>query len=317
MAEDARKLRVALIQSKPLKGQYAKNLRGIGAAFSELGESVDLVVLPEAALSGYFLEGAVHDLALPVQNVAEDLARTWQETRGNCRVDLVCGFFENDAGTFYNSAIYLEIQAGTPRIVHVHHKMFLPTYGVFDEERFLTRGRKLQVFQTRFGPMAMLVCEDIWHSLMPAIAAIKGAQVLVVPSAAPGRGVEGKGELTSLAHWRELLSVTAAEHGVYILYAGLTGFEGGKGMSGSSCVVDPHGEIIVHAPASEPALVFANLDLREIEIARATLPLLGDLGAVLPDLLLDEELPLPQREERAPGDPPAAEKGDRRRNKST
>jgi N-carbamoylputrescine amidase len=297
MADEPLKLRVALVQNKPLKGQYAKNLRDVGTAFSELGEDVDLVVLPEAALSGYFLEGAVHDLALPAQTVADDLTRVWREMRGGRRVDLVCGFFENDAGTFYNSAIYLEIESDTARTVHVHHKMFLPTYGVFDEERFLTRGRKLQVFQTRFGPMAMLVCEDVWHSLMPSIAAIKGAQILIVPSAAPGRGIERKGELTSLAHWRELLTVTAAEHGVFILYAGLTGFEGGKGMSGSSCVIDPHGEIVVNAPATTPALVFADLDLREIEIARATLPLLGDLGAVLPDLLLDEELPLPQRED--------------------
>jgi N-carbamoylputrescine amidase len=306
--DDKGKLRVALIQCKPLKGQYAKNLRDVATAFSELGEDVDLVVLPEAALSGYFLEGAVHDLALPAENVANDLAQAWQEAHGDRRVDVVCGFFENDAGTYYNSAIYLEIESGNPRTVHVHHKMFLPTYGVFDEERFLTRGRKLQVFQTRFGPMAMLICEDVWHSLMPSIAAIKGAQILVVPSAAPGRGIERKGELSSLAHWRELLAVTAAEHGVFILYAGLTGFEGGKGMSGSSCVVDPHGEIVVHAPATAPALVFANLDLREIEIARATLPLLGDLGAVLPDLLLDDELPLPQRDERAAGGAQATKK---------
>jgi predicted amidohydrolase len=84
------------------------------------------------------------------------------------------------------------------------------------------------------------------------------------------------------------------EHGVYLLYAGLTGFEGGKGMTGSSCIIDPRGRILVQAPATEAAIVRADLDLGEIDLARARLPLLGDLEAVLPDLLLDDELPLPR-----------------------
>ena len=90
------------------------------------------------------------------------------------------------------------------------------------------------------------------------------------------------------------------EHGIYVLYAGLTGFEGGKGMTGSSFVIDPRGRVLVQAPASEPCIVTAELDLREIELARASLPLLGDLGSVLPDLLLDDELPLPRGGRDAP-----------------
>lgn len=286
-------LRVALIQTKPLKGRYAENLRNLAPAFAEIAASADLVVLPEAALTGYFLEGAVYEIALPAQGFADDLARMWREACGDRRVDLVCGFFENDEGTYYNAALYLEIERGEARIVHRHRKMFLPTYGVFDEERFLSRGRKLSAFKTRFGETAILICEDLWHALMPTIAAIKGARILVVPSAAPGRGVESEHELDSILRWREILSTTAVEHGLFILYAGLTGFEGGKGMTGSSCVVDPRGEVLVNAPVTEPCILLADLDLREIDIARATLPLLGDLDAVLPDLLLDAELPLP------------------------
>jgi predicted amidohydrolase len=117
---------------------------------------------------------------------------------------------------------------------------------------------------------------------------------LIVPSASPGRGIDGAGELSSIAHWREVLRQAAVEHGVYVIYAGLTGFEGGKGMSGSSSVIDPRGAIIVQAPPSEACIVRAELDLREIDLARAGLPLLGDLEAVLPDLLLDDDLPLPR-----------------------
>jgi predicted amidohydrolase len=290
----SRSVRVALVQTKPLKGRYAENLAGLQSAFAQTGES-DLIIMPEGALTGYFLEGAVYEVALTAQRLAGDLARAWKAARGDRRVDMVCGFFENDGGTYYNSAMYLEIERGTPRIVHVHHKMFLPTYGVFDEERFLSRGRKLGVFGTRFGSMAMLICEDVWHALVPTIAAVKGARILVIPSAAPGRGVETPGELASLLRWREILTTTAAEHGVFIFYCGLTGFEGGKGMTGSSCIISPRGEVVVVAPAMDPCILEAEVDLRDIDLARASLPLLGDLNAALPDLLLDDELPLPNR----------------------
>ncbi len=289
--------KVALLQFKPRKGAYTENLRAAGEAFAQIiaGGGADLIVLPEGALTGYFLEGAVYELALPAAQIATDLAKAWRDAGGG-RVDLVSGFYENDGGTYYNSAIYLEIDGATERIVHVHRKLFLPTYGVFDEERFLSRGRSLKTFETRYGRAAILICEDVWHSIVPTIAALKDARILIVPSAAPGRGVDGTGdELTSVTRWRNILTSTAAEHGVYVVYAGLVGFEGGKGLSGSSAIVDPFGEVVVQGDAVDACIVEGVLDLAEIDIARASMPLLGDLRGVLPDLLLDDELPLPRR----------------------
>ncbi|MBV8116340.1 MAG: beta-ureidopropionase, partial [Candidatus Eremiobacteraeota bacterium] len=146
--------------------------------------------------------------------------------------------------------------------------------------------------ETRFGKIAMLICEDAWHAIVPTLAAVKGARVLLIPSASPGRGIDGEGELASITQWRQTLIAAAVEHGIFVVYAGLTGFEGGKGMTGNSCAIDPHGRVLVQAPAAEACIVRCDLDLREIDLARAGLPLLGDLGAVLPDLLLDDELPV-------------------------
>jgi N-carbamoylputrescine amidase len=289
-------IRVAIVQMKPAKGRYAENLAAAAEAFEQLsGDPPDLIVFPEGAFTGYFLEGAVYDLALSAARFARDLARTWRNaTSGDGEVDLVAGFFENDGGTYYNSALYLHADRNGERIVHVHRKLFLATYGVFDEERFLSRGRKLGVFETRFGAASILICEDAWHAIVPTIAAVKGARMLIVPSASPGRGIEGEGELSSVTQWRQILISAAIEHGVFVVYAGLTGFEGGKGMTGNSCVIDPRGAVLVQAPLAQACIVRADLDLREIDLARASLPLLGDLSAVLPDLLLDEELPLPR-----------------------
>jgi N-carbamoylputrescine amidase len=290
---------LAVVQFKPVKGDVAANVAALGAIFAQLAGATAprVIALPEACLTGYFLEGAVYELALTAQTFAQTLHAAWLAAAGAgaAPVDIVCGFFENDGGTFYNSAMYLTAGGEAPQIAHVHRKMFLPTYGVFDEERFLSRGRHLGVFPSAFGTAALLICEDAWHSIMPTVAALKGAHVVFVPSASPGRGLHGSGELESVVRWKSILRAAAAEHGVYIVYAGLTGFEGGKGMAGSSCVISPGGTFVVEAPALDACILRARLDPAEFEVARATLPLLGDLAGVLPDLWFDPEIPLPKR----------------------
>jgi N-carbamoylputrescine amidase len=289
---------VAIVQFKPRKGEVDANFATLQRVFAQLiagpGTAPELIVLPEAAMTGYFLEGGVYELAFTTEAFAQRLNDEWLAAGGNNAVDVVCGFYENDGGTYHNSALYVTLSGSGPRIVHVHRKMFLPTYGVFDEERFLARGRKLSVFPTPFGTAAMLICEDAWHSIMPTIAALKGARMIIGPSASPGRGLAGNGMLESVERWRATATLTASEHGVYVLYAGLTGFEGGKGMSGGSCIVSPRGEVLESLDELTVAIVRARLDPAEVDLARATLPLLGDLAGVLPDLLYDGDLPLPR-----------------------
>jgi len=284
----------ALVQFKPRKGDVAANREAMTAVFAQLHDDLpDLIVFPEAALTGYFLEGAVYELALDRDAMAKTLDDLWRGAGGTRAVDIVCGFYENDGGTFYNSAMYVRVgEDGGPKIVHVHRKLFLPTYGIFDEDRFLTRGRHLGVFPTPFGTAAMMICEDAWHAIVGTVAALKGARVLIIPSASPGRGIGAGGELESVSRWKATLQATASEHGVYVLYAGLTGFEGGKGMSGSTCAYSPRGEMLAGAPPLDACIVKVRLDSDEVDLARATLPLLGDLSAVLPDLWLDPEIPV-------------------------
>jgi predicted amidohydrolase len=288
---------VAVVQFKPRKGDVDANLAAVQAVFGQLlggpAAPPHLIVLPEAALTGYFLEGGVYERSFTAPAFARRLDAAWRAAGGISAIDVVCGFYENLDGTYYNSALYATLGGAGPHVVHVHRKMFLPTYGVFDEARFLSRGRHLGVFPTPFGRAAMLICEDAWHAIMPTIAALKGARLIVIPSASPGRGLGGGGMLESVERWRAVASLTASEHGVYVVYAGLTGFEGGKGMSGGSCIVSPRGEILESLDELAVAILRASLDPAEVDVARATLPLLGDLSAVLPDLWYDESLPLP------------------------
>ncbi|MFB3112969.1 MAG: nitrilase-related carbon-nitrogen hydrolase, partial [Gemmatimonadales bacterium] len=126
--------RVAVIQFRPRKAEYAENLRRIGAVFTQaagLDAPPDIVVFPEAATSGYFLEGGVREVAVPAGTLLRDLQLQHAES-GCPRMDVVIGFFESFKNHIYNSALYASLEGDEAEILHVHRKVFLPTYGVFD-----------------------------------------------------------------------------------------------------------------------------------------------------------------------------------------
>jgi NAD+ synthetase len=283
-------LSLAIAQLRPRKGAYDENLRRLGALFREAaagGPAPDLVLAPESALTGYFLEGGVRDLAIPAERLFDDLAREHRES-GAPPFDVAIGFYEVHENRLHNSALYASLGGADAGIRHVHRKVFLPTYGVFDEERFVEPGRSIEAFDTRWGRAAILICEDAWHSFSPMLAALDGAQLILVPSASPARGiqpVEGERRPASVLRWERIVQDIAGEHGVYVALAQLVGFEGGKGFAGGSLVAGPRGTLVAQGPLFEEALVRVPLDLEEITRARADLPLLSDLEMRLPHLL--------------------------------
>src|SRR6185437_3663092 len=130
---------VALAQLKPRKGDYRANLRRLGDVFAELHGLAPrpmVLALPESALTGYFLEGGVGDNAVTAGTLARDLDESYRGTVGGAAsLDVVVGFYEIWNNKLYNSSLYVTIGQGGPLVRHVHRKVFLPTYGMFDEER--------------------------------------------------------------------------------------------------------------------------------------------------------------------------------------
>jgi NAD+ synthase (glutamine-hydrolysing) len=284
-------LRLAIAQVRPQKGAYQENLCRFGALLREVGswaEPPGLVVAPETALTGYFLEGGVRDLAVSAEQLFGDLVR--QHASADAPpLDVALGFYEVHDNRLYNSGLYASLGGADAGIRHIHRKIFLPTYGVFDEERFVEAGRSVQAFETRWGRAAMLICEDAWHSFTPMLAALDGAQLIIVPSASPARGVlttdDTAGRPVSLARWNRLVQDIAGEHGVYVALPQLVGFEGGKAFPGGSILAGPRGDILTHGPVFQEAIIPAVIDFEEITRARADLPLLADLEMRLPHLL--------------------------------
>jgi len=284
-------INVAIGQIRPRKGEYEENLRRIGGVLAQVAQHdapPDLVVFPETFVSGYFVQGGVTELVVTAGALFRDLAAQ-HEHSGAPPLDVVVGYYEQFDNRVFNSALYASLGGAAPRIVHVHRKVFLPSYGLFDEKRFVEEGNEIRAFDTRWGRAAMGVCEDIWHSIIPTLAVLDGAQVIIVPSAGPARGLAVTSNTSarpeSANAWESRIREVAIEHGVYIVLAQLVGSEGGKNFQGSSTIVAPDGEVVARGPAFENAIVTATLSPAAIARTRAHQPFLGDIETKL-DILL-------------------------------
>lgn len=282
---------IALCQYRPTKGSPATNLDVVERVFRNVAEAARppaLLIFPEGMLTGYFLEGGVREHSVTAPSLFHELAARHARA-GAPPLEICIGCYELHDDRLHNSAIWFALGGSDAGIRHIHRKVFLPTYGVFDEERFVEAGRDVRAFDTRFGRAAMLVCEDAWHSITGTIAAVDGAQLIAVVAASPARGVEPDpnhpGRPGSLARWEALASGIASEHGVFVALTQLVGFEGGKAFPGGSIVAAPDGAVVSRAPLFEDAMTIVPVDFDEIARVRAAAPFLADLEIKLPYLV--------------------------------
>ncbi len=283
---------LAIAQLAPRKGDYAGNLQRLGPVLAQLDRLTPrptVLCLPETALTGYFLEGGVRDNAVTAGTLAADLDALYRASvSAPHALDVTLGFYEIWNNRLYNSAMYVTLGEGEPRVQHVHRKVFLPTYGLFDEERFVERGRDVRAFDTPWGRAAMLVCEDAWHSMTATIAALDGAQIIFLCAAPPARGPwvrpDGVPGPASVSRWDRLVRDIADEHGVFVALSTLVGSEGGKLFPGGSMVANPKGDVPARAPVWDEAILSISVDLTDITRARADMPLVADLETMAPHL---------------------------------
>lgn len=274
-------LRVGMAQFKPRKADVEGNLAGVRDVVAGQVGAVDLLVFAEACLSGYFLEGGVAEAARTSMEVAEGLGPAAADAP-----DVALGFYERYKRSLFNSAGYFAPKDGRYRPVHVHRKMFLPTYGVFDEARFVEAGREVRAFDTRLGRMGLLICEEMWHSLPATVLALGGAELILAVSASPARDFAAgqEGRPGNLRRWDALAPATAREHGVFVVVSQLVGSEGGKLFPGGSLAVGPDGTVLSRGPLMEEGVTVAVLESAAIDRIRVRTPLLADLEQALPHL---------------------------------
>ncbi len=261
--------RVALAQIAPV---LADRQRNVGLHLEQIqaarAQEADLIVFPELSLTGYFVRDMVPDVAITPD--APEI-RELMDAAGPMAV--VLGFVEESPQhRFYNTALYAE----GGRVVHVHRKVYLPTYGLFDEQRYFAAGERFLAFDTaRFGRMGILICEDFWHLSAAAIMQAEEIDVLICPANSPGRGVEGP-RVRTAETYEHLSKAYAQLMGAVVIVVNRVGFEDGLCFWGGSSVTGPDGRTIAEAPQLDESLTLATFDAADLRRQRLITPLARD-----------------------------------------
>ena len=231
-------------------------------------EQADLVVFPELSLTGYFLRDMVPDVAIDragpeIQQLIDAAGPT----------SLVAGFVEESPRhRFFNAALYAE----NGRIVHVHRKAYLPTYGLFDEQRYFAAGDRIEAFDTqRFGRVGILICEDFWHLSAVAIMQAEEVDLLICVANSPARDISGP-EIGTAQTYRQLCGAYAHLLSAAVILVNRVGFEDGLCFWGGSAIVGPDGRTIAEAPKFDEALTIAQFDPADLRRQRLIAPLARD-----------------------------------------
>ncbi|MFZ0547219.1 MAG: nitrilase-related carbon-nitrogen hydrolase [Candidatus Promineifilaceae bacterium] len=265
------KVKIGLAQITPKLGDIEANLAlHLQQIEKAADQGVELLIFPELSLTGYRLRDLTFSVAIKPTIQDPVFGRLLEASRD---LDLVVGFVEADKRQkFHIAAAYLS----GGELVYLHRKVYLPTYGMFDEGRYFAWGNSLRSFDTRFGRVGILICEDFWHISPPYLLWLDGADILIFTSASPGRGVATEQKIGS-AKWVEHINQAYASIFTnFVVHCNRTGFEDGVNFWGGSTVYDPEGILIAQGPYYEEALVTARLDLNQIRRTRTRLPLLRD-----------------------------------------
>ena len=279
-------IRTAIAQINPKLGDLHANLALYEAKIRQgIANRAELLLFPELSLTGYFLRDTVPSVALTLNSA--EMTKLKKLSR---KLPFVAGLVEESADhRFFNSAVYFE--AGEIR--HVHRKVYLPTYGMFDEQRYFARGDRVRAFDSKFGRMALLICEDLWHPSTIYLAALDGALAVICPSSSPLRGVvDDQVQDDNARYWEMINRAYAETYSLFMLYANRCGFEDGVGFWGGSEIVDPFGERIAKAKYYDEDFIIAEVAFEAVRRKRTMAPLLRDEDM---DLTINELMRIRER----------------------
>ena len=291
-------LPVALCQLRPVLGDAAQNLAAHHAWLDRaLEHEAKLAIFPELSLHGYFLRDLTQEVAVPVEHqVVQDLVARSRDC------SIVFGFVEESADhRFYNTAVFAE----DGEVKHVHRKVHLPDYGIFEEGRYFAAGNQIELVHSKHGKFGLMICEDAWHLSTGWLHFAQGADALILPSASPARGVDtDETELSSQASWNTLVQAHALFFQSWVFHCNRVGFEDGAMFWGGSGVLDPFGDSVATA-GQEEELLIAKMETAPLRRARMTTTLRRDvkpelIRRQLARLLNDPDALAIERDEAAP-----------------
>jgi predicted amidohydrolase len=262
-----RTVRIGLAQVAPRLGDLAANLElHLETILAARAQKAQLVLFPELSTAGYQLKDLVPDVALDERS---PLFRRLVDASRDIAVGF--GFVEESPDhRFLNSYAYCE--AG--RVVHVHRKVYLPTYGLFEEGRLYAAGERIRAFDARLGRLGALVCEDLWHPSTMYVLSQDGAELVIAAAASPLRGADVGDEPSNVGVWHTALAMYSQLFGCFVVLVNRVGFEDGLCFWGGSRIVAPGGRVAFEAPLLEAGLHVCEIDWDEVRRYRVGDPTL-------------------------------------------
>ena len=259
-------MKIALAQISPKLGDLEQNFQiHIDYIQKAKKKNVDLLIFPELSLTGYTLKDMVEEIAVDPRTDP-----LFKKLIGLCReISFVVGFVEEkEKGLFYNSAAFFS----KGKIIHIHRKIYLPTYGMFEELKFFGQGKNFHSFTTPFGKAGMLICYDFLHISSSYLLFVGGSEIIIAISAAPGRGISDDDGYASARMWELMGEAVAHFFQSFVIYCNRVGFEDGKSFAGGSFIYNPGGQLVAKSPYVDEDFLVKDIDLEEIRRFRKNRP---------------------------------------------
>src|SRR6266571_1007659 len=249
-----RTLRIGLAQINATVGDLEGNTRLITDWVERArDQEVDLVCFPELALTGYPPE----DLVLKPGFVRDNMRHLEAIAKATKDISAVVGFVHED-GAIFNAAAFIR----DGRLCAVYHKVFLPNYGVFDEQRYFAVGHRCPIIERSGIRIGITVCEDCWYPAGPmAWQADHGAEVLININGSPfhaGKRVERE----------KMVAERAVDYGAFVAYVNTVGGQDELVFDGNSVVFGPHGEVLAHASSFAEELLLCDINAGTVPFHR-------------------------------------------------
>ena len=236
------KSKLRIVQADCTLANFEENLeRHIRSIESAIRDGAEAIAFPELSLTGYNVQDAAQDMAMHIDDRRLDPLR--ELSRDIC---IFCGGIElSDDYGVYNSAFMFEDGLGRS----VHRKIYLPTYGMFEELRYFSAGRQIEtVTSRRIGKVGVAICEDFWHMSVPYLLAHQGAKLLLVMMSSPLRLSPGQGVPAIVTQWQTIASTSAFLLSCYVACVNRVGNEDSFTYWGNSAVTAPDGSVAASAP---------------------------------------------------------------------
>ena len=255
-------MKIAAAQISSVLGNLEKNIEHhLKYCDEAIKNKTDMIVFPELSLTGYSLKDINFTIAV---NIAKTKLLDKLKEKSK-KISIICGLAEEDENfAIYNSGILIS----DGEIKFSHRKIYPPTYGLFEEFRYFSRGNECRAHDTKFGKIGLLVCEDLWHLSLPYTVAMDGAQIITGIASSPARLSVNTDKFKNYEINSEHHRTYARILSTYFVFSNRVGFEDGINFWGGSEIVDPFGNVLSAAKLFDEDMIYADINFEEVRRAR-------------------------------------------------